>query len=99
MAHDVKSIKDVNDVGGSLGYGVNKWLPHVGADGLQIFCTFLAKPVKEFLESILLSLIANPQQSATILIDLVNQRCIDVPFFSGELIDANVFDTIESAVL
>ena len=62
LLNDVKTVEDVEGVGRSFGDDVEVRFPHIRADKLYRFRSFIAKHVKELMKGFFGAIRANPEQ-------------------------------------
>lgn len=68
--------------------------PHVGADELERSTSFLAKPMKELEQRFNSTLVAHPQESLTVLVNLIDHGEKVRAVMPLDFIDANGLDVI-----
>lgn len=95
----MKSIENIHRVGTTLTDDPQVRLPHVRADEFDTFGQRLADEGEELLETLDSTVLADPQQSRAILLDLVDQGQILVPLGVLDLIDADRLDGAQIAML
>src|SRR5688572_15326024 len=94
----MEPVEHMQRMTGAVGNGLQECFPHVADDEAQLCCTFFSQPVEERRKGLRRSIAPDPEQPATALVELVDERQVLVSLLPGELIHANCRDSIEIAV-
>ena len=87
MHHDVKAVQHVHGLASFLGDHFQVRLPHVRAHVLQRRAALSAKPAEKAQQRLDLALVADPQQTLAVRVDLLHQRQVLMPSLPGNLVD------------
>jgi hypothetical protein len=88
MRHDVETVEDMDRLSGLLGDDLEVGLLHVRAHKAQGRTALAAKPPEEAQQGLDPALLADPQQSLAIRIDLIHQGQVAMPPSPSNLVDA-----------
>ena len=99
MAHDVKTIQNIEGLARLLGHNQQVRFPHVGADEAQQGRTFGAKLLEEAQQGFLGTIPADKEQSFATVVDLVDQRQkLGAFLLPADLVDADGGYAVQDAV-
>ena len=85
----MKAVQNVKSLGGPFGNDCQVGLPHVGSHELERGAFFRSQPAEEAAEGLHGPILADPQKTFAVCVDLVDQRDVGVPLFEGDLVDSD----------
>ncbi len=98
VRHDVETIQNMDRMPRLLGDYLQVGFPHIATDIAQLFGSFLAKPAKESQQGFDLPLLANPQQSSALRIDLIDQCQVSMAPLPLDFINTDRLDPRQISV-
>ena len=99
LLDDVEAVENVKNIGQEISGTVEVGFPHVGAKEADAATEILAKDLEEEIEGGFGAVVADPEQSLAVVVDLVNQRPEFVLLANMDFIDPESLDSGEIAVL
>ncbi len=99
LLHDVKAVEDVQGLWSALPDRVKERRPHVGTDVFEAGAPFLAELLEERQKGVGFPVGPAPEKAPNPCIQLVDQREVFVALEDGNLVDSDLGDALQRAVL